>query len=122
MAPAFCEERHGVVKAAPFTPWKRDDQRGTRRAFLLQGIESLGRGFDECWPQHQILRRVTHQHQFGKDNEVCSKSSGLISGAADDSEVAIDVADDRIDLRDRYRKGHFEPIVTYGCALPCGRR
>ena len=100
------------METPSLAPWKRNDYRGARAGFLLQFLERMGGGFDERRPQDQIFGRVTDQHEFGEDNEVGSESSGVIPGAANDREVASDVSDKRINLRDRYRKAHFKPIVT----------
>ena len=66
----------------------------------------MRRGFDESRTKHQILGRVTNQHQLGKDDQIGAESSRVIPGTANDREVTGDVSDDRIDLGDGYREAH----------------
>ena len=82
---AVRDERDGVVKAASFSPGKRDDQGGPGRAFAFEGIERLRRGFDERRAEHQVLGRVTDQHQLGKDDEIRAKAGGLDPGHGEQS-------------------------------------
>ena len=89
---------------------------GPDDAFALERVEGMRGRFDESRPEHQILGRVADEDQLWKHDEVGAQGGGLIAGAADDREVAGDVSDDRIDLRDGYREAHLEAIVTHGCA------
>ena len=78
-------------------------------------------GLDESGPKHEILGRVTNEHELGEHDEIRTERGGLVTRAANDIQVAVDVSDDWIDLGDRDREVHVESIVTHGLDLSSAR-
>ena len=95
-------ERHRIVDNAVGGPGESDDEAGhavCALAFQLAQYRSCR--LHERRPQHQILGRVSHQHQLGKDHEVGTECGGVTAGAPHERGVAWDVADSGIQLCER---------------------
>ncbi len=82
------------------------------------GFQAVDRAFDrrqQARPQHQVLRRIADQHQFGKgDQRRAVRRRGRPRGA-DQRGIAFDIADGRVDLRQRQAE-------MIGCAGDVMRR
>ena len=70
-------------------------------------------GLDESRTKHEILGRITNQHELGEHHEICTERSSLVTRATNDTQVAVDVSNEWIDLGDRDREIHVESIVTH---------
>ena len=57
----------------------------------------MGRA-DESGAQEEILRRVARDGELGKNDEVGPRRAGRVDAREDQGAVAVEVADDRIDL------------------------
>src|SRR5690606_7255463 len=75
---------------------------------------------DEAGLQQQVLGRVAGQRQLGEDGQVAARLLGLPGGAQHALDVAVEVADGRVDLAERDADaGHGPP--GYG-RVPTGTR
>ena len=59
------------------------------------------RGAPERRFQHEILERIARQKKFGEDNQVRSRTRGLLSQTPCGFAVAFKIANDGISLRER---------------------
>ena len=57
----------------------------------------LGRAH-EARPQQQVLRRIARHRELGKDGEIGARVPGLLEAVEDQGAVAVEVADDGVDL------------------------
>ena len=88
------DEGRGVVNTGSGAPRKRDHQADAAcRALAFEFVEGRGRGLEQCGAQHQILRRVADEHEFGEDNQVGTLGGRRIAGPAHECCVAADVSD-----------------------------
>ncbi len=69
-----------------------------RRGDLLERLR--GRA-DEPGPQEQILRRIARDRELGEEDQVGALVAGLGEAREDQVAVAVEVADDGVDLRER---------------------
>jgi len=76
---------------------ERDDSGRLRRD---QFERRAGRA-DEARSQQEVLRWVTRHGELGEDDEVGARSARLRDALEDQLAVAVEVADDRVDLRER---------------------
>ena len=86
----------GVVEVAPGVDEAHDRRAaaGSGRQ-LLEGLEVVG---DEPGLQHQILGGVAGDRQLGEGSDVAARGFGLLECSEDGRQVAIEIADDCIDL------------------------
>jgi hypothetical protein len=70
-------------------------------------MKCVGGGFDESRAKHQIFWRIPNEHQLREDDQIGAETGGVVARPANQSQVAGDVADDRIDLGDGYREAHL---------------
>jgi len=68
-------------------------------------------GSHESWPQEEILRWVAGRRELGEDDEVGFGGGRLVDGAEDLGTVAVEVADDDVQLSERDSQG-FRLTVT----------
>src|SRR5918996_2619259 len=59
------------------------------------------RGADEARPQQQVLRGVAGDGELGEEDEVCAAAARLAEPLEDPGAVALEIADDRVELRER---------------------
>ncbi len=67
-------------------------------AFAPQGFERRCSGVHERRAQHQIFRRVPHQHELRYNHQVCVAGGGLIARTLDERHVSADITDGGIYL------------------------
>jgi hypothetical protein len=67
-------------------------------------------GLDESGTKHEILGRITNQHQLWEHHEIRTERGRLVTRAANDTQVAVDVSNDWIDLGDRDREIHVNRL------------
>ena len=90
---------------------RRSDER--RDAGALRGdlLERLVRGADEPGPEQEVLRWVPGRRELGEDDEIRSGCACLAEAREDLLAVAVEVADDDVQLRERESHG-FRLTVT----------
>ena len=76
-------------------------------------LERSSRGLDEAGPEEQVLGRIPRDGELGKDDEVRSRSPGLADRIDDQGAVPLEVADDRIELRER--QPHAQAAYVFDC-------
>ena len=106
---AGVQQQRGIVQRAValagfrvLAPGRAEDHRraavggvaGQRLYRLLGAVEEGGLA-------DQVFRRIAGDHQFGRDQRVRALLRRLPAGGAPPLQVAVDVADDRVDLRQR---------------------
>ena len=64
-------------------------------------VERLGRRAQEARPQKQVLGRIAGHGQLGEEDELGAGVSGFAEPLDDARAVAVEVADDRVHLRER---------------------
>src|SRR5205085_12695275 len=66
----------------------------------------------EAGAQEQILGRIARDGQLGEENEIGPFAARLLEALEDPVAVAVEVADDGIDLRQRepHRHGGYRPL------------
>jgi hypothetical protein len=87
------------------------DERGDVRALARDLVERRARGADEPGPQEQILGRIAGRRELGEEHEVGPRLARVRQVREDLRPVAVEVADDAIDLRERESQG-FRLTVT----------
>ncbi len=98
---AVLQEGDRVVEGTLLRPGRADQQGRTAVGRIsgqrLDGAPAilLKRRF-----QHQVLRRIAADHQFGEQHQVGAGLGSARSGLADQSEIALDVSHRRIGLGD----------------------
>ncbi len=88
------------------TDERRDSSRGGDDL-----LERPGRGFQEAGTQEQVLGRIAGDGELGKEHEVGCLGPRLLELREDPLAVAVEVADDGVDL------GQREPHGTYSSRL-----
>ena len=75
-------------------------------------VDRAPRGPDEPRPQQQVLGRVAGDRELGKEDEVGAGLAGLVEAGEDLAAIAVEVADDGVDLceRESHRPGRFSPL------------
>jgi hypothetical protein len=91
---------------------ERDDA-ARRTGDLLQ--RTLRRA-DEPWPQEEILRRVAGDRELREEDEVGARGLRLVEPVEDQLLVAVEVADDGVDLRERQPHSFRLPVENYHIA------
>ena len=89
----------GVVEITiePWHPDQRDDAPRLAGERLRLGLGRL----HEARPQEQVLGRVARDRELGKDDEIGLLVLGLREPPANPLRVAVEVADDGVDLGER---------------------
>ena len=67
--------------------------------------QRAGRGADEAGSQQQILGRVAGHRELGKERELGARVARLLEPREDEPPVAVEVADDGVDLGEREPHG-----------------
>ena len=67
--------------------------------------EAVGGGPQEAGPQEEVLRRIAGHRQLGKEHEVCAGRLRLLEAGENPLAVAVEIADRRVDLRERETHG-----------------
>ena len=67
--------------------------------------QRLGGGADEARSQQQVLRRVAGHRELGKERELGAGAARLLEPREDGGAVAVEVADDGVDLGEREPHG-----------------
>jgi hypothetical protein len=65
----------------------------------LYSEPSCTQGFLERRLKHQVFGRIAGEEQFRREHEIGAKAGGLRAGGAQPREIAVDIADDRGNLR-----------------------
>ena len=74
------------------------DEHGDPVGGLGDLVDRAARRADEAGPQQQILRRVAGDDELGKEDEIRVRLARPAEPFDDRGRVAVDVADDAIDL------------------------
>ena len=113
------QQGDGVVERALLDPGQADQHGGAavgglaRERLASRAARLLERGL-----QHQVLGRITRKIQFGREHEVGAERGGLRARCSQAAEIALDVADDGGDLRER----DDEPVGGCGHGESLARR
>ena len=95
------------IAVEPRCPDERDDAVRRRRDLLDRRVRCA----HEAGPEQQVLRRIARHRELGEDDEVGPGLAGAIDVAKDLLAVAVDVADDHIQLCESDSQG-FRLTVT----------
>ncbi len=96
---ALVEERIGIVEAPGLHERQADQhRRAAVRGFAGQTLERRAAGVLERGLEDQVLRRVSGQEKLGEQHEIRALSGGLFARRAGAFEVAVDVAEGRVEL------------------------
>ena len=99
---ALIEQRAGVIELAVLDPGRADQHRGAAALGLArQFFDGGAAGGLEGGLQHQIFRRVAGDEQFRQHHEIGAVGLRLVARRARLGGVAGDVADRRVQLRQR---------------------
>ena len=74
-------------------------------------VERLGRLRDERRPQQQIFGRVPGDRELGEDDEVATRGLGLVVRLEDPRRVALEIADDDVDLGGGHPEARHGPRI-----------
>ena len=94
--PAVRADRRRVVEVT--ARLREADHRRAAPGAGRELVERLGRLRDERRPQQQVLGRVAGDRQLGEDDEIAARGLRLLVGVEDPLGVAVEVADDDVDL------------------------
>ena len=98
---AVVEERDGIVDLAALRPRRADDHaRPAVGGILGEGLDRRAARVLERRLEDEILRRIAGDEQLGEDEKVGAVGRGLRPRRARLLQVALDVADDRVELGD----------------------
>ena len=99
---AAVEQRHRVVELAAVDPRRADQQRrATRCGFARKRFDRGAAGGLEGGLEHQILGRIAGDEQFRENDQIGALGGRLLAGTPHFLGIAGDVADRRVELRDR---------------------
>ena len=101
---------------------RRADEHGDAVRRLRDLVDRPPCGAHETGAEQQVLRRVAGDHELGKEDQVGVRVPGLLQPIDDAGRVAVDVADDAIDLGE-CESHRFSPLgrkLYHGA--PAGRR
>ena len=102
---AAVEQRHRVVELAAVDPGRADQQRRTAVGrFARQRFDRGAAGGLEGRLEHQVLGRIAGDEQFGENDQIGALRGRLDARAAHFLGIAGDIADSRVELRDRDRE------------------
>ncbi len=97
---AAVEQRDGVVALALVRPGRADDDaRATVGGIGSERFDRLAAGILEGRLEHEVFRRITGDEQLRQDEQVGIELGRPGAGGAGLLEVAVDVADDDVELR-----------------------
>ena len=88
-----------------------------RRAVACAGGELAEHGGvvgDEARLEHEVLRRVAGDRQLGEGDEVAARRVGAVVGVDEEGEVAVEVADGRVELGQRDPNDRHAINATFG--------
>ena len=100
--PPVGDDRRGVAAVA--VPLREPD----RQAPFHRGrgaLQRLAAGGGEGRPQQEVLGRVARDRELGDQGDVRSRLAGVGERGRDAAGVAVDVADDRVELGQRDAHG-----------------
>ena len=80
---------------------RRPDECGDPLRLRRDRLERLGRRAQEARPKKQVLGRIAGHGQLGEEDELGAGLSGFAEPLDDARAVAVEVADDRVHLRER---------------------
>jgi hypothetical protein len=89
-------DRAGVEEVA--VEVRRADQRRDAPRCGSDLLEPSRRRLEEARPQEKVLRRVAGHRELREEHEVGFAGTGLLESREDAVAVAVEVADDRVDL------------------------
>ena len=101
---------------------RRADEHGDAVRRLRDLVDRPACGAHETGAEQQVLGRVAGDHELGKEDQVGVRVPGLLQPIDDAGRVAVDVADDAIDLGE-CESHQFSPLgrkLYHGA--PAGRR
>ena len=105
---ALIEQRAGIIELAVLDPGRADQhRRAAARGLARQFLDGGAAGRLERGLQHQIFRRIAADEQFRQHQQIGAVGLGLVARGARLGGVAGDVADRRVQLRQRDREGWF---------------
>ncbi len=103
---ALIEQRAGIIELAVFDPGRADQHRGpTARGLARQFLDGGAAGGLERGLQHQVFRRVAADEQFRQHQQIGAVGLGLVTRGARLGGIAGDIADRRVQLRQRDLEG-----------------
>ena len=95
------EERVGVVELSLLDPRRAyQHRRSAVRSLARQRFDRGAAGRLKCRLEHQILRRIAGDEQFGEAENVGAVARGLRAGATRALQIAGHIADNGVELRD----------------------
>ncbi len=99
--PPAVEQRRGVVQRAVLDPRQSDEHgRPAVGGLAREALAGGAAGLLERRLEHQILGRISGEIELGRHHQIRAEARGLGARPAQTLEVALDVADDRRDLRE----------------------
>jgi hypothetical protein len=98
--PAAGEQRHRIVQLRSLAPGQADEHGGAGCSRHRQLLDRRLAGGDEGGPQHQILRRITGDEEFRKQDKIGGLRPG--AGGLGLGQIGGDGAHRRIELGERY--------------------
>ena len=113
---AAIEQRIGVVELAVLEPGQSDEHgRAAIGGLAGEVLAGLAAGILEGRLQHQILRRIGREEEFGEHHELGAAGSRLAAGGPNLLRIAGDVADDRVELGERQAEGRLGHALDVAC-------
>ena len=88
---------------------RRADERGDAARRPGDPVDRAPRGADEPGAEQQVFRRVAGDRELGEEHDVGVLVAGALQPVDDPGGVAVDVADDAIDLSE-CQSHRFSPL------------
>ena len=110
---AAIDQDSRVEDLAVVSPGRRRDQRRALCALANQAVDRGVARVDDRRAKHEIFRGISDDGKFGKHDEIRSQRRRFSASLSNASEVAGDVADGGIELRERNRQLHGSTLY-YG--------
>ena len=98
--PALGEQQRRVVNSPALRPRRGHEHRPTSGGVGGERRHGRSRRVDHRRTKHEVLRRIPDRHQLSEYHEVAGTARG--PGGADLREIAVNVADDGIELSEPY--------------------
>ncbi len=108
------QERTGIVEMFAVLPGQaHQDPRPAIRRLAGQAIAGRAAGVLEGWIEDEILTRIAREEELRKHHEVGAETGGLLPGVPGPRLVPVNVADNRIQLR----QGDLERGPDHGSGM-----
>ena len=100
--PSARKQRRGVVERAVLDPWQADQHRRAAVGGLArQRLAGAAAGLLERRLEHEVFGRIAGEIELRRHDEPGAESGGFGARFAQPLQIAVDVADDRGNLRER---------------------